>query len=127
MEKLSLSLPAMYGDHHVVEVRRILLEMPGVTEVYASSCFHLVEVTYDPAKIDPHAIEAKMSEAGYTQELPTPVEAGARGERQAAMRHTAAYEQAGQVVGFAQNVTYIARPLWMCPGIGVINDVDEER
>ena len=35
MEVLTLELPAMYGDHHVVEVRRILLEIPGVDNVYA--------------------------------------------------------------------------------------------
>ena len=37
----------MYGDHHVVEVRRLLLEMPGVTDVYASSSFQVVEVAFD--------------------------------------------------------------------------------
>ena len=30
MEIITLDVPAMYGDHHVVEVRRILLEISGV-------------------------------------------------------------------------------------------------
>ena len=30
MNTLSLDLPSMYGDHHVTEVRHLLLELPGV-------------------------------------------------------------------------------------------------
>ena len=41
MKTLSLELPAMYGDHHVIEVRRILLEIDGVKDVYASSSFQV--------------------------------------------------------------------------------------
>ena len=47
MEKTHITVPAMYGDHHVLEVRRILLALPGVAEVNASSCFQVVEVSYD--------------------------------------------------------------------------------
>jgi hypothetical protein len=36
VENLTLELPALYADHHVLEVRRILQEMPGISEVYAS-------------------------------------------------------------------------------------------
>ena len=58
METFVLELPTMYGDHHVVEVRRLLLGLPGVEEVYASSGFQSVEVTYDPAKTSPVAMQA---------------------------------------------------------------------
>ena len=34
MKVLTLELPAMYGDHHVVDVRRILFDMPGVVEAH---------------------------------------------------------------------------------------------
>ena len=44
MKKISLDLPTLFGDHHVTEVRRLLLELPGVAEVYASSSFQIVEV-----------------------------------------------------------------------------------
>ena len=44
MEEVQIHVPAMYGDHHVLEVRRILLELPGVLDVYASSCFQTVQV-----------------------------------------------------------------------------------
>jgi copper chaperone CopZ len=47
METKTFDAPALYADHHVTEVRRILLELEGVTDVYASSAFQTVEVTYD--------------------------------------------------------------------------------
>jgi copper chaperone CopZ len=122
METLTFELPTMYGDHHVVEVRRLLLEMPGVEDVYASSGFQVVEVMYDPTKVTPDAINARLAEAGYQGELSTPVEAGAatyleKGDR-SFFRHTTVYENVRQVVSFAQNVSYSGRPLWPCPGMG---------
>jgi len=124
METLTLELPTMYGDHHGVEVRRLLLELPGVEDVYASSGFHIVEVTYDPAKVIPETILTRLSEAGYQGELPTPVESGAaayleKGDR-SFFRHTTVYENVRQTVSFAQNVSYLGRPLWPCPGMGSI-------
>ncbi len=128
MDKLTLNLPALYGDHHVLEVRRILLEMPGVEEVYASSCFQLVEVTYDPVRLDADAIRATLEENGYLRELPVPVETGApvygKDGAGSFFRHTAAYEPTHDVVGFAQNVSYSGRPLWPCPGLGVIKEMN---
>ena len=76
MDTLTLELQKMYGDHHVVEVRRILLELPGVEDVYASSSFRIVEVTYDPGKVNPEQIKASLEEAGYFGELPLPAESG---------------------------------------------------
>jgi copper chaperone CopZ len=129
MKTLSLELPTMYGDHHVLEVRRILLEMPGVEDVYASSSFQVVEVTYDPAKLDADKITAKLEEAGYSGELPVPAEAGeasyAGDGKESFFRHTTAFAQVGKTVGFAQNVGYTGRPLWPCPGMGTIKAMNE--
>jgi copper chaperone CopZ len=121
MERLTLDLPAMYGDHHVIEVRRILMEMPGVEAVYASSSFQRAEVSYDPARIDADVIKARLDRAGYLGGLLAPLEtgeiAGSPEERSAAYRHTIAYPQTGRVIGFAQNVSYTGRALWPCPGM----------
>ena len=124
METSTFELPAMYGDHHVIEVRRLLLEIPGVEDVYASSGFHVVEVTYDPNKVMPDIFQARLQEAGYVGELPTPVEAGAAayletGDR-SFFRHTTVHENMRQTVSFAQSVSYSGRPLWPCPGMGSI-------
>jgi len=124
MEKLTLDLPAMYGDHHVSEVRRILFEVPGVVDVYASSCFRVAEVTYDPAKTNADAITSRLEKAGYLGDLAMPLETGeaavASDGKAVYFRHTIAYQQTGRVVGFAQNVAYTGRALWPCPGMETI-------
>ena len=50
MKTISFQIPTMFGDHHVTEVRRILLEAPGVEDVYASSGFQVIEVAVDESK-----------------------------------------------------------------------------
>jgi copper chaperone CopZ len=130
METLSFKLPAMYGDHHVVEVRRILAELPGVEDIYASSAFQAVEVTYDAAQVDAAAIESVLDNAGYLDPLDIPYESTEavyynRGPQDSYFRHTAAYQQTGVSVGFAQQVAYAGRPLWPCPGMGPVNIMDE--
>ncbi len=126
MERFSLDLPAMYGDHHVTEVRRLVLALPGVDEVYASSSFQVVEVTYDETQLDPEQIKATLEEAGYIGELPIPVEKGALEEQKNGekpfFRHTAAYAQTGKAVSFAQKVPFLGRPLWPCPGMGPLTN-----
>ncbi len=129
METLTIDVPAMYGDHHVTEVRRILLEMPGVEDVYASSAFRVVEVTFDEAQVSAEAIKARLEEAGYLGDLLVPVETAAppteENSREVYFRHSAAFEAAGNVVSFAQNVTHAGRPLWPCPGMGPLKIMDE--
>ena len=129
MQQLTLDLPAMYGDHHVIEVRRILLEIPGIEEVYASSAFHVVEVTYDPTRVDADTITARLGEAGYLDPLEVALETGRPAyqstDSTVFFRHTTAYQQAGRTVSFAQNVAYQGRPLWSCPGMGPIRTTDE--
>jgi copper chaperone CopZ len=131
MQKLTLDLPAMYGDHHVIEVRRILLEIPGVQEVYASSAFHAVEITYDEALVNDLEVRIRLDNAGYLGEWTIVTEpsiaVNLRPEGSTdQMRHTAVFEQTRQVVSFAQNVSYTGRPLWQCPGMGTIKGMDED-
>lgn len=130
MEKITFEMPAMFGDHHVMEVRRILLALPGVDDVYASSGFRATEVVYDPDQVSMDEITAKLDEAGYLGELPIPIETdtaayqGGNGDK-AYFRHTAAHEQTKNVVGFAQNVESAGRGLWPCPGMEPLRGMDE--
>src|SRR5512139_2459307 len=124
MQTKTFESPSLYGDHHVLEVRRILLEIPGVIDVYASSSFQIVEVTYDETKVNDLEIAVKLDNAGYLGEWTIPVEIGATvlSEETATsskpyFRHTEFYETSRQVVGFSQNVSYSSRPLWPCPGM----------
>ena len=133
MKKLTLDLPTMYGDHHVIEVRRLLLALPGVEAVYASSSFRLVEVEYDPAKVKDQEIQATLETAGYLGDWVVAVEPGEATVRQRSgngagyFRHTAVYEQTRQNISFTQESGFVHRPLWPCPGMGAINVKDEEN
>ena len=134
MAKMSLDLPSMYGDHHVTEVRRILLGMDGVSEVYASSAFRAVEVEYNSKKTPKKDLIAALEEAGYSQDFVIPEESSipANEDREAAyFRHTEASEQTGNTVSFEQAVKVQRSPLWPCPGMGPVKtatlEVDEEN
>jgi copper chaperone CopZ len=124
VEEFSLELPAMYADHHVTEVRSLLLEIPGVDDVYASSGFQLVEVRYDDTVVQPDDISNKLEEAGYLGRLPMPLETDkpidqSNGDRPF-FRHSVTYQQTGRSLGFAQEITSSGRPLWPCPGMGPV-------
>src|SRR5512138_2229175 len=129
METKVFEAPALYADHHVTEVWRILLELDGVLDVYASSAFQIIEVTYDESKINDLEIAIKLDEAGYLGEWSVPVEMGTAPEQgnpeKPFFRHTTTYETVKQTVSFAQRVNYEGRPLWHCPGIGAVK-MDEE-
>src|SRR3990172_8082766 len=120
MQSKAFESPALYGDHHVSEVRRILMELPGVKDVYASSAFQVIEVNFDPKKIKAEEIAARLEQAGYLGEMPMLAETGAAVEKKDgddAFRHTAVYETVKKTISFAQRVNYQGRPLWPCPGM----------
>jgi len=134
MANLSLELPTMFGDHHVVEVRRILLEFDGVSDVYASSGFGVVEVEYNSKKTPKKDLVAALEKAGYIGDFSmafepsTPANEDVKG---AFFRHTEAAEQTGNIVSFEQTVKVQRSPLWPCPGMGPVKskilEVDEEN
>ena len=124
METKAFEAPALFGDHHVSEVQRILKELPGVEDVYASSAFQTIEVTFDESEIDADKIAASLEEAGYLGEVPMLTETGVaaygKEDGNSNFRHTAVYETLKKTVSFAQYVQYQGRPLWPCPGLGVV-------
>ena len=132
MAVFTLELPAMYGDHHVAEVRRILLGLEGVDDVYASSGFRAAEITFDPDRTSTEDIKAELDRSGYLGELPIPEEVPAESAstgngRKGFFRHTAAYETTNKVVSFGQTVNYEGRALWPCPGMTPLTSMDEEE
>ena len=131
MKVLTLELPVMYGDHHVLEVRRLLLEMPGVEDVYASSSFHAAEVSYDPDQISEAKIIAKLDKVGYIGELPIPVETGIAAYQDGKVdtslfRRSTAHKQTLDVMGFAQKISRQGRDLWPCPGMEPLKATKED-
>ncbi len=130
MKTISIEVPNLFGDHHVIEIRNLLSGIPGVVDVYASSCFQVVEVTYDPDIVNDLEISIKLDQAGYLSEWSLPVEPNTSTYNKEGMkpffRHTSVFETVRQTVGFSQNVPYSGRPLWNCPGMGVIRNVMED-
>ena len=124
METKAFEAPALYGDHHVSEVQSILKELPGIEEVYASSAFQTIEVTFDEKKITADKIATRLEEAGYLGEVPMLTETGVaaygRADGNANFRNTAVYNTIKETVSFAQNVQHQDRPLWPCPGMGAV-------
>lgn len=116
MDEMQIELPAMFGDHHVLAVRAILLEMAGVETVWASAAWRTVTVRYDPAKVTPAQIEARLAEEGYTQPAPVPV---LNPEADAGPRYSSTLNETTKTMGFAQRIAPVAdaRPLWPCPGM----------
>lgn len=71
MERVVLTVPDMWADHHVLSARHALAAMPGVTEVLASARDLRVTVEFDPGLTDAAAIAAALAAAGYQPgELP---------------------------------------------------------
>jgi copper chaperone CopZ len=134
MASFSLELPSMYGDHHVLEVRRILLELDGVSDVYASSGFQVIEVEYNSKKTPKKDLIAALEKAGYSSDFKIPEEQSIPANEQkesAYFRHTEASENTGNTVSFEQTVRVQRSPLWPCPGMGAVKtktlEVDEEE
>ncbi len=72
MTSVVIDVPVMYADHHVIEVRRILLGVPGVETVDASSAFQVVKIEYDPDKTSEDVLTKMLDENGYLGELDLP-------------------------------------------------------
>jgi copper chaperone CopZ len=121
MTSVAIDVPVMYADHHVVEVRRILFEVPGVETVDASSAFQVVKIGYDPDKTSEDVLKQILDENGYLGDLQVPLESGkpaVGSDGETYFRHTAAYKATGTAISFRQEITASGRPLWPCPGMG---------
>jgi copper chaperone CopZ len=75
MKELTLTLPAMRADHHVLAVRAALAGVAGIDAVNASARDFTLRVAFDPGTIAAEAIVAGLAAAGYE-----PGEAPAAGE-----------------------------------------------
>lgn len=125
MQKSTFNTPALFGDHHVTEVRRLLFALPGVNDVYASSAFQIVQVEFDENQLTHEALLRVLDEAGYLGEIPMMLESEEAMEASSIFRNTATYAAVKKTVTFTQKTPYRGRPLWNCPGMGLIKNMDE--
>ena len=65
MAKAKFDVPTLWADHHVLKVRETLLGLDGVDDVYASSAWKQVLVTYNSKKTKRESIEKALADAGY--------------------------------------------------------------
>jgi copper chaperone len=75
MEKVTLNIPTLWADHHVLAVRQALGQVKGVAEVTASAMYQDVLIQYDPAAVTPQDLADTLAQAGYpvaaAMQLPT--------------------------------------------------------
>jgi copper chaperone CopZ len=65
MEKVQFNVPNLWADHHTLKVREVLAQLPGISDVVASSAFRMVAMSYDPAVTNCEAITQVLTTAGY--------------------------------------------------------------
>jgi copper chaperone CopZ len=65
MTKAVLDVPTLWADHHVLKVRDALTNLEGIKDVYASSAWKQVLVTYNSKKTKKADIEKALADAGY--------------------------------------------------------------
>ena len=78
-QKENISVPAMFGDHHVVQVRQIVSALPGVKAIQASASRRKITVTFDRAQVTLAAISAALAQAGFAPGV-APAEAAGAGD-----------------------------------------------
>jgi len=127
MKELHFDVPALYGDHHVLELRKILSNIDGIIEIYASSAFHMIEMTIDDSHVTLETIEDVLKQTGYLDELPiisemAPVKHDGLGKIR---RTTTTYDQTPKTISFNQAIHNRSTRAWSCPGMGMIQMRDE--
>jgi copper chaperone CopZ len=65
MEELTLAVPGMWADHHVLAVRDLLREDDAVASTTASALERTVRIEFDASRTDPQRITALLTEGGY--------------------------------------------------------------
>ena len=65
MKKITLTIPALYADHHVTRIKNLLSPIAGVQTVIASSAFKEVVVEFDEKKTSQDALVKALTDAGY--------------------------------------------------------------
>jgi copper chaperone CopZ len=68
MKQIVFDVPGMYGDHHTMKVRELLLGTTGVTDVTASAARRKVAVAFDEAQLSAEKIQEALAAAGYSED-----------------------------------------------------------
>ena len=123
MKEARFDIPILFGDHHVLEITKILSEIEGINEFYISSAYNFVKFDYDESKISEEAIGDLFKKAGYYGEMGFEVEMFAVDtegvtKNKKHFRKSVLYDQTNLTQGFKQNATKTSRKEWPNPGMG---------
>jgi len=122
MKQARLDIPVLYGDHHVLEIKKILSGVEGVKEFYISSAYKLVKIEYDEKITTEDALKSILEEAGYKGELGFEIEKldvdPREDDHKKHFRKGVLYDQTGLTQGFKQKATKTTRKVWPSPGMG---------
>ncbi len=125
MKKLVLTVPTLYGDHHTTAVKKALEGMKGIDDLYISSAFNQILLSYDPKAVKPDEIRSALAEQGYTEDDEPVLPAEALPVGESTTRHTSAYTGIGDTLAFAETAPdWEGRPLWPCPGFEPVSTKD---
>ena len=73
MAVLTLPVPSMYADHHVMAVRKVLSGLSGVQDIQASAAFKQVTVKHTK-EVTKKALAEALEKAGYPVKEEKPAE-----------------------------------------------------
>ena len=124
MQRVILSIPALFGDHHTIAIRQIIGRLEGVQDIQVSAATHQAVLQYYPDVVTQEEIENALASSSYSLgndqlAFPLPV-------AEIAARHSAITIGAGDAMGFSEQIpTPQGRPLWPCPGFDFRAEPDE--
>jgi copper chaperone CopZ len=65
VQRLVLTVPDMWADHHILAARRSLADVPGIAAIEASALDFQLTVDFDPSATTADAIIGALAAAGY--------------------------------------------------------------
>lgn len=122
MVTFTLKIPAVFGDHHTNEIRRILSELNGVKGFDVSCAFNEVRIEIDPKATNQDAVEQHLRHKGYASGEAAPRFFSSQTQKTA--KHT---EVESDVIAFHEaEPSWAGGPLWPCPGLEYQPTIDEQ-
>ena len=122
MKQAKFDIPVLFGDHHVLEIKKIFSEVEGVSDIYISSAYNFVKIEYDENVTNEEVFISFLKDSGYEDGMGFETETfgvdpAAEGHKKH-FRKSVLYGQTGETQGFKQNVTKTTRKNWPSPGMG---------
>ena len=77
MDELTLTIPGLWADHHVLRIQDALADLDGLAGVEASAKDRTLTLLIDPSRLDAARVTDHLAAAGYPPGEPRAAEAQA--------------------------------------------------